>query len=95
MSAVLLVLLLAVLFGRIFDLTVVNFLVEQSVTALIVGAAIVSFVLYRIFKNSTAVVAWLGDVGMLVLTRLMAFILLCIGIQIMWYGWAESNGFPS
>lgn len=59
----------------------------------IVGAAIVSFVLYLIFKNSTAVVAWLGDVGMLVLTRLMAFILLCIGIQIMWYGWAELNGF--
>jgi hypothetical protein len=26
---------------------------------------------------------------------LMAFILLCIGIQIMWYGWAELNGFKS
>ncbi|MGK2965202.1 MAG: diadenylate cyclase CdaA [Tepidiformaceae bacterium] len=41
LRGVLLVLLIAVLFGRIFDLTVVNFLVEQSVTALIVGAAIV------------------------------------------------------
>jgi multiple antibiotic resistance protein len=56
------------------------------------GAALVSLVLYLIFKNSTKVVAWLGPVGMLVMTRLMAFILLCIGIQIMWTGWAELNG---
>ena len=56
------------------------------------GAALVSLVLYLIFKNSTRVLAWLGPVGMLVMTRLMAFILLCIGIQIMWTGWAELNG---
>jgi multiple antibiotic resistance protein len=55
------------------------------------GAMLVSLPLYLIFRNSTAVVAWLGEVGMLVMTRLMAFILLCIGIQIMWYGWAELN----
>ena len=56
------------------------------------GAAIVSLSLYLIFRHSTRVVAWLGPVGMLVMTRLMAFILLCIGIQIMWTGWAELNG---
>ena len=56
------------------------------------GAAIVATALYLIFRNSTSLVAWLGDVGMLVMTRLMAFILLCIGIQIMWLGWAELNG---
>ena len=28
----------------------------------------------------------------MVMMRLMAFILLCIGIQIMWTGWAELNG---
>jgi small neutral amino acid transporter SnatA (MarC family) len=38
------------------------------------------------------VVAWLGPIGMLVLTRLMALILLCIGIQIMWNGRAELLG---
>jgi multiple antibiotic resistance protein len=27
-----------------------------------------------------------------VMTRLMAFALLCIGIQILWTGWAELNG---
>jgi multiple antibiotic resistance protein len=56
------------------------------------GAAITSAALYLIFKNSTRLVEWLGEVGMLVLTRLVAFILLCIGIEIMWSGWAELNG---
>jgi multiple antibiotic resistance protein len=56
------------------------------------GAALVSLVLYLLFGNSAKVVGWLGEVGMLVMTRLMAFILLCIGIQIMWTGWAELNG---
>jgi multiple antibiotic resistance protein len=26
------------------------------------------------------------------MTRLMAFVLLCIGIDILWAGWAELNG---
>jgi multiple antibiotic resistance protein len=59
------------------------------------GAVVVSMTLYLIFKNSTRVVAWLGPVGMLVMTRLMAFILLCIGIQIMWNGLAELLGIPN
>lgn len=56
------------------------------------GAALVSVVLYLIFKNSVAVLARLGKIGTLVLIRLMAFILLCIGIEIIWTGWAELNG---
>jgi small neutral amino acid transporter SnatA (MarC family) len=39
-----------------------------------------------------AVLERLGEVGTLVMIRLMAFMLLCIGIQIMWTGWAELNG---
>jgi multiple antibiotic resistance protein len=56
------------------------------------GAAIVSVVLYLIFKNAVNVLARLGNVGTLVMIRMMAFILLCIGIEIMWTGWAELNG---
>ena len=56
------------------------------------GAAVVSLVLYLIFRNSAAVLGWLGEIGTMVMMRLMAFILLCIGIQIMWTGWAELNG---
>ena len=56
-----------------------------------VGALLVSLVLYLVLANSARVVTRLGEVGMLVLTRLMAFLLLCIGIEIMWSGWAELN----
>jgi multiple antibiotic resistance protein len=56
------------------------------------GAALVSLALYLVFKNSVAVLARLGRMGTLVMVRMMAFILLCIGIQIMWTGWAELNG---
>ncbi len=58
------------------------------------GAALVALSLYLIFRNSARVLAWLGDVGMLVMARLMAFILLCIGIEIMWAGWSELNAIP-
>lgn len=56
------------------------------------GAALVSLALYLIFKNSVAVLARLGTIGSLVMIRMMAFMLLCIGIQIIWTGWAELNG---
>lgn len=56
------------------------------------GALLVSIVLYFVFRNSTRLLDWLGEIGTLVMMRLMAFILLCIGIQIMWTGWAELNG---
>jgi multiple antibiotic resistance protein len=76
--------------GAQIPATPVLFLAGAVVAA--AGAAITSLALYLIFKNSTRLVAWLGDVGMLVLIRLMAFILLCIGIEIMWSGWADLNG---
>jgi multiple antibiotic resistance protein len=60
--------------------------------AVAVGAALVSLVLYFLFKNAAAVLARLGDIGTLVMMRLMAFILLCVGIQIIWSGWAELQG---
>jgi multiple antibiotic resistance protein len=60
--------------------------------ALAAGAALVSLVLYFLFKNAASVLRRLGEIGTLVMMRLMAFILLCIGIQIMWTGWAELNG---
>jgi multiple antibiotic resistance protein len=59
--------------------------------ALAAGAALVSLVLYFLFKNAASVLRRLGEIGTLVMMRLMAFILLCVGIQIMWNGWAELN----
>jgi multiple antibiotic resistance protein len=57
-----------------------------------IGAALVSLGLYLLFKNAPAVLRRLGDIGTLVMMRLMAFILLCVGIQIMWSGWTELHG---
>lgn len=66
-------------------------LFAAGVVIVAAGAALVSLALYYIFKNAGALLDRLGVVGSLVLTRLMAFILLCIGIEIMWTGWAELN----
>ncbi len=51
-------------------------------------------VLYLVFANSARVLAKLGEIGTLVMMRLLAFMLLCIGIQFIWTGWAELNGLP-
>lgn len=59
------------------------------------GSALVAVVLYLVFRNSARVLRSMGPIGMLVMTRLMAFILLCVGIQFMWTGWAELNAMHS
>jgi multiple antibiotic resistance protein len=56
------------------------------------GAAVVAVLLFLIFANAAAVLRRLGPIGTLVMMRLMAFILLCVGIQIMWTGFAELTG---
>jgi len=67
--------------------TPILFLASALIAAL--GAALVALVLYLLYKNSARVLKYLGEVGQLVMMRLMAFILLCVGIQIMWNGWSE------
>jgi multiple antibiotic resistance protein len=63
------------------------------VQALVVmlGATLTVAVIYLVYRNASALMARLGEVGSLVMTRMMAFVLLCIGIQILWTGWAELN----
>lgn len=58
----------------------------------VAGAAIIAVVLFLIYANSAKVLRAFGDMGTMVMMRLFAFILLCIGIQFMWDGWAELNG---
>ena len=60
--------------------------------AVTIGATLTVAVVYLVYRNASALMARLGEVGMLVMTRLLAFVLLCIGISIMWAGWAELNG---
>jgi multiple antibiotic resistance protein len=57
----------------------------------VAGAIVTVVVIYLVYRNASRVLARLGDVGTLVMARLMAFVLLCIGIQILWTGWSELN----
>ncbi|OWQ86136.1 hypothetical protein CDN98_14780 [Roseateles terrae] len=56
-----------------------------------IGAAITAAVIYLIFRNGGRLLMRLGEVGTTVMMRLMAFVLLCIGIQILWTGWTDLN----
>jgi multiple antibiotic resistance protein len=57
----------------------------------VLGAAITAAVVYLVYRNGGRLLMRLGEVGTLVMMRMMAFVLLCIGIQIRWTGWAELN----
>ena len=61
--------------------------------ALVGGAAIagllgIALTIYVCYRYADTVVAILGERGTNVMVRLSAFILLCIGIQILWTGWS-------
>jgi len=57
----------------------------------VLGAAATAAVVYLVYRNGGRLLMRLGEVGTLVMMRMMAFVLLCIGIQILWTGWAELN----
>lgn len=50
------------------------------------GALVVVAALYLILRHSVVIITRLGPTGALVLQQLMAFILLCIGIELIWGG---------
>jgi multiple antibiotic resistance protein len=66
-----------------------RYLVAALVAA--AGATLTVVVVYLVYRNTRRLLARLGDVGTLVMGRLMAFVLLCIGIEILWTGWSELN----
>lgn len=65
------------------------YVVSAAVAA--VGAALTAVVLYFIFRHAAALLEKIGEVGTLVMMRLLAFILLCVGVEFMWTGWAQLN----
>jgi len=54
--------------------------------SLLLGSAVVALSIYLCFRYSYRLTAALGTTGTLVFLRLFAFILLCIGVQIIWNG---------
>jgi multiple antibiotic resistance protein len=66
----------------------------QGATVAIIGAALTVLVVFLVYRHAVTLLTRLGEVGTLVMMRLLAFILLCIGVEIMWTGWAELNHIP-
>ena len=62
--------------------------------AAVLGLLAVAATIYVCYRYAENVVALLGQRGTNVMVRLSAFILLCIGIQIIWTGWSTLNMTP-
>ncbi|MBS0321752.1 MAG: MarC family protein [Proteobacteria bacterium] len=57
-----------------------------TIAAHAVGMLVVAVVIYLCYRNADRLLARLGRTGTDIVTRLSAFILLCIGVQIIWNG---------
>lgn len=55
----------------------------------LVGVAIVGLTVYLSYRFASRLIAYLGETGTTVFLRLSAFILLCVGVSIVWSGVAE------
>ena len=52
----------------------------------LVGVAIIAVCVYLSYRFATRLISSLGDTGTVVFLRLTAFILLCVGVSILWGG---------
>ncbi len=59
--------------------------------AAIAGLLAIGATIFLCYRFAERITAGLGERGTSVLVRLSAFILLCIGIQIIWNGWRSLN----
>ena len=81
----------AVTIGANFPSTAQPFIAD-AISA-VVGAFIVCVITWISFSNAERMTRMLGPGGLAVVMRLSAFILLCIGVQIMWNGADALFGF--
>jgi multiple antibiotic resistance protein len=57
-----------------------------TVTAGVTGVALVALTVWLTYRYADRVSSWIGQSRMMVILRLMAFVTLCIGVQISWTG---------
>jgi multiple antibiotic resistance protein len=60
-----------------------------SIGSAALGASLTALVIYLCYRYANRIVGLLGRLGTMVMLRLSAFILLCIGIEILWHGIAD------
>lgn len=56
------------------------------ITGLLIGAVVIALSIYLSYRFSERIALALGDAAMNVVIRLSSFILVCIGVQILWNG---------
>jgi multiple antibiotic resistance protein len=66
---------------------ILSFFVETLAAVLLLGILI-----YGLYRNSARIANLIGATGTTIIVRLSAFLLFCIGIQVMWNGAAELLG---
>lgn len=57
-----------------------------ALTGAIIGVAVISGTVWLTYRYAERVALWLGHTRLMVVLRLSAFIVLCIGVQIAWNG---------
>ncbi|HKD48297.1 MAG TPA: MarC family protein [Rhizomicrobium sp.] len=62
--------------------------------AALAGVIAIAITIYLCYRFAQRVVEMLGPSGTQVVIRLSAFILVCIGIEILWSGWSELSNLP-
>jgi multiple antibiotic resistance protein len=67
-----------------FHVSALAFFVET-----LAATAILSLIIYALYRNSARVANFIGPTGTTIVVRLSAFLLFCIGIQVLWNGAAE------
>lgn len=70
-----------------FGVSAIAFFVETLVAILLLA-----FTIYIFYRNSVRLAEWIGPTGTTIVMRLSAFLLFCIGIQVLWNGSAALLG---
>jgi len=57
-----------------------------AILAAVIGSALVAFSVYLCYGFADRLAAIIGESGMSIILRLSSFLLVCIGVQILWNG---------
>lgn len=73
--------------GTRFPHTPSNYILGVIVAA--IGAALTAAIVFLCYRYAVRVQQKMGEIGVIVVARMSAFILLCIGIEMVWAGWVD------
>jgi multiple antibiotic resistance protein len=66
--------------------------IASHATGALLGIIGIAITIYLAYRFAASMARFLGDTGLEVLVRLSAFILMCIGIEIIWNGVSSLTG---